>query len=147
MACACACTSSFWKNLEEKITRTEVHNNEHTHDDGACWSGAGHGCAVLSEVVNSFSCLLLRRLASRRILQQLGVHFRGRKLHVFNYRPTNEAILHGLHVRKRADILHADREQLDVEVLIYRVQRATNGKICVDARQRMVRLRSAGEET
>ena len=90
----------------------------------------------------SFSCLLLGSLASRRILQQLRVYLRGRKLHVFDDRPPNEAVLHGLHVRKRASVLHADTEQLDIQVLIHRVQCPTDGKVCSGGEVRRAELES-----
>ena len=70
---------------------------------------------------SSFPTALLRRLggfATRRILQQLGVHLRGWQLHVFDDRTPDEAILHRLHVRKLRHVLDADVQQLDVQVLV-----------------------------
>ena len=70
---------------------------------------------------SSFPTALLLRLggfATRRILQQLGVHLRGWQLHVFDDRTPDEAILHRLHVRKLRHVLDADVQQLDVQVLV-----------------------------
>ena len=71
----------------------------------------------------------MSRLFPRGVLQQRRVALLGGQLHVADDGAADEAVLDGQHVRVFLRVRHRNVRQLDVEILVDRMQRSMDGQV------------------